>query len=574
MALLPYTGLETHPTGTVNVTGIINGDWETIERIFNPALSSASPQHGVIWRALGGQAGLTTITYAASVDLDLEASYPVNLLALTGNVTIAFTGKAAGRHRWIALQADGTARNVTWPGAAVWSGDAVATVPAGETIIVLVISLSTTDASVVLVAFSAPSYASLGIVPKEYGGSGADNSALTFPGSGVLATTDDIAASVNGLSWKQAVRCKTTANVNLSGGGLANGTTHDGVTVATGDRVLVEQQTLPEQNGIYIVPASGAASRSTDANSAAEMLNLTVFVSEGTAHEDEQWTCTTDNPITLGTTPLVFVAMTAGAGYTADETSLHLAGSVFEIKTTWPGHVAITTVGTLTSGSTGAGFTVALSAATVTGTLGAANGGTGIDTSAATGFYKLAAGTHTVESAATHRTSLGLAIGSDVQAYSAVIAGIVGLTPTNDDVMQYKAGAWANRTIAQLTTDLQGTGLSATTCAFRGIPQNSQSAAYTVVAADNGQHILHPSADTTARIFTIPSNAALALPIGFTVTFINQDSAGVITIAITTDTMRLAGAGTTGSRTLAANGIATAVKLTATEWIISGTNLT
>ena len=54
----------------------------------------------------------------------------------------------------------------------------------------------------------------------------------------------------------------------------------------------------------------------------------------------------------------------------------------------------------------------------------------------------------------------------------------------------------------------------------------------------------------------------------------NQASAGVMTIAITTDTMRLAGAGTTGSRTLAANGIATALKLTSTEWIISGTGLT
>jgi hypothetical protein len=57
------------------------------------------------------------------------------------------------------------------------------------------------------------------------------------------------------------------------------------------------------------------------------------------------------------------------------------------------------------------------------------------------------------------------------------------------------------------------------------------------------------------------------------VTFVNQNAAWVITIAITTDTMRLAGAGTTGSRTLAANWIATAIKLTSTEWIISGTGL-
>jgi hypothetical protein len=106
------------------------------------------------------------------------------------------------------------------------------------------------------------------------------------------------------------------------------------------------------------------------------------------------------------------------------------------------------------------------------------------------------------------------------------------------------------------------------------IPQNSQSAAYTLVLADSGKQIFHPSADTTARTFTIPANSSVAFPIGTAITFINQDSAGVVTIAITTDTMRLAGAGTTGSRTLAANGIATCVKVTSTEWIISGTGLT
>lgn len=109
---------------------------------------------------------------------------------------------------------------------------------------------------------------------------------------------------------------------------------------------------------------------------------------------------------------------------------------------------------------------------------------------------------------------------------------------------------------------------------FSNIPQNSKSAAYTLVLTDGSKHIFHPSADTTARIWTIPANASVAYPIGTAITFINQNSAGVITISITSDTMRLAGAGTTGSRTLAANGVATAIKVTSTEWIISGTGLT
>lgn len=118
-------------------------------------------------------------------------------------------------------------------------------------------------------------------------------------------------------------------------------------------------------------------------------------------------------------------------------------------------------------------------------------------------------------------------------------------------------------------------GDAAKNIGYLNIPQNSQSADYTCVLSDAGKHILHPAADTTARIFTIPANASVAYPVGTAITFVNQSgTGGVVTIAITTDTMRLAGAGTTGSRTLARNGVATAMKITATEWIISGSGLT
>lgn len=123
----------------------------------------------------------------------------------------------------------------------------------------------------------------------------------------------------------------------------------------------------------------------------------------------------------------------------------------------------------------------------------------------------------------------------------------------------------ANFTILQVGGSNVGT---------KEVLQNSKSANYTTVLADNGKHLLHPSADVTARTFTIDSNANVAQPIGATHVFVNQNGAGVLSIAITTDTMRLAGPGTTGTRTLAANGVATALKLTATEWIISGTGLT
>ena len=106
---------------------------------------------------------------------------------------------------------------------------------------------------------------------------------------------------------------------------------------------------------------------------------------------------------------------------------------------------------------------------------------------------------------------------------------------------------------------------------YKGTPLNEQSTAYTLVIGDMGKSIVHPASDNNARTFTIPANGSVAFPVGTTITFINMIN--TLTIAITTDTMYLAGAGTTGSRTLAAYGMATAVKMTSTTWIISGNGL-
>jgi hypothetical protein len=108
---------------------------------------------------------------------------------------------------------------------------------------------------------------------------------------------------------------------------------------------------------------------------------------------------------------------------------------------------------------------------------------------------------------------------------------------------------------------------------YLGVPQNSQSAAYTTVLADAGKEIYHPVGDNNARQFTIDSNANVAYPIGTVIIFTNM-AATSSTIAITSDTLYLFGAGTTGTRTLAQYGTAAARKLTSTTWGISGTNLT
>jgi hypothetical protein len=103
---------------------------------------------------------------------------------------------------------------------------------------------------------------------------------------------------------------------------------------------------------------------------------------------------------------------------------------------------------------------------------------------------------------------------------------------------------------------------------YKGVPQNSQTSAYTLALSDIGKHI----SITTGGV-VIPANGSVAFPIGSTVVVYNN-SASNQTISITTDTMYLAGTATTGSRTLAQRGLATCVKVAATTWVISGAGLT
>jgi hypothetical protein len=148
----------------------------------------------------------------------------------------------------------------------------------------------------------------------------------------------------------------------------------------------------------------------------------------------------------------------------------------------------------------------------------------------------------------------------------AAIDGDMYLNTSNSDVYQFVSSAWVLQTNIKGATGATGQSAVLT---FRSI-----SAADTAVLSDANNGLLHPAADTTARTWTIPANASVAYPVGTALTYVNQHGAGAITISITSDTMRLAGAGTTGNRTLAADGVATAIKITSTEWLIAGTGLT
>jgi len=158
-------------------------------------------------------------------------------------------------------------------------------------------------------------------------------------------------------------------------------------------------------------------------------------------------------------------------------------------------------------------------------------------------------------------TLTGVLKGNGTSAFTAATAGTDYVAPSG------ALGTPSSGTLSNCTVD----GTDAV--GFRNIPQNSQSAAYTLVLADAGKHIFHPSGDANARTYTIPANSSVAYPIGTAVTFVNMTSQ-VVTIAINTDTMYLAKDGTTGSRSLAQYGSATALKITSTNWLISGSALT
>lgn len=156
-----------------------------------------------------------------------------------------------------------------------------------------------------------------------------------------------------------------------------------------------------------------------------------------------------------------------------------------------------------------------------------------------------------------------------VTAYMIKLMAAIGST----GLMQWNvSGTTATlSSVTQLPSNITVDGT--TSVGFLSVPSNSQSAAYPIVLADAGKSIDHPSSDANARTYTIPANASVAFPVGTCISFSNMTSQAV-TIAITTDTMNLAGTGTTGSRTLAQYGVATARKVASTVWLINGTGLT
>ena len=300
-------------------------------------------------------------------------------------------------------------------------------------------------------------------------------------------------------------------------------------------------------------------------------------------------------PLTTGVTGLLPVAN----GGTATATPSIVAGTNITVTGTWPnqtiaasgGSGSVTSVsvvsangfaGTVATATSTPAITVSTS---ITGVL--KGDGTAISAATAGTDYVAPAGALGTPSSGTLTNTTGLPISTGVSGLGTGVATFLA-TPSSANLAasltdETGTGSAVFATSPTLVTPVLGTPTSGTlsnctvdgtdAVGFRNIPQNSQSAAYTLVLDDAGKHIFHPSGDANARTFTIPANSSVAYPIGTAITFINMTSQ-VVTIAITTDTMYLSAAGTTGSRSLAQYGSATAIKMTSTTWLISGSGLT
>ena len=213
------------------------------------------------------------------------------------------------------------------------------------------------------------------------------------------ATKGFVEATSQGLDVKDSCVAATTANITISTA-LNNGDTLDGVTLSTNDRVLVKDQSTASQNGIYVVGSSPA--RAADLATGANAAGFFTFVEKGTVNADNGFVCTSDSGSAVVGTNNLTIAQFSGAGQITAADGLQKSGNTLSVDLKANGGLVIESTE----------MAVNLGASSITGTLAITDGGTG------------------ATSASNARTSLGLVIGTDVEAHSDKLTELATMNQT------------------------------------------------------------------------------------------------------------------------------------------------
>jgi len=328
-------------------------------------------------------------------------------------------------------------------------------------------------------------------------------------------------AIAEGLHIHAAVVAATTANVTLASA-VDNGKTLDGVTLATGNRILVKNQTTESENGIYIVSASGAPTRAADFNSAAEIHGGDfVFVTGGTQYNNTGWV-QTETVTTVGTDAIGFTQFSGAGTYLAGN-GLSLTGSTFSADLT------------VLAPKDSPAFT-----GTVTGVTKAM---VGLQNADNTSDAAKPVSTAT-------QTALDLKANLNAPTFTGTVAGIsksmVGLGNVDNTTDAGKPVSTATQTALDLkapianptftgtvTVGAPGVAFSDGTQTKEGVPSRTtiiqRTDSYTLASLTERDSLIEIN-KATASTLTIPTNATVAWPIGTSIDIL-QTGAGQVTIA-------------------------------------------